>query len=53
MVTDNNTVACGVSYNSSAKESHIDTTAPVEQVASPVSQAPVSSDTFIRKEMGN
>ena len=53
LVPDNGTVTCGLPYHSPAEESHIDTTAPQEQVTSIVPQTPASSHTFIRKAMGN
>ena len=53
LVPDNDAVACGLPYHSPAEESHIDTTAPREQVTSTVLQTPASSHTFIRKAMGN
>ena len=34
LVLDNDAVTCGLPYNSPAEESHIDTTAPREQVTS-------------------
>ena len=53
LVHDNDTVACGLPYQSPAEESHIDATPPREQVISTVPQTPTSSDMFIRKAMGN
>ena len=52
-VPDNDAVARGLPYHSPAEESHIDTTAPREQVTSTVPQAPASSHTFIREAMEN
>ena len=50
---DNDVVARGLPYHSPAEESHVDTTAPREQVTSTVPQTPASSHMFIRKTMGN
>ena len=53
LVLDNDKVACGLPYRSLTEESHIDTTAPREQVTSTVPQTPACSHTFIREAMGN